>query len=100
MCSNAADENFVTYSIKQTNLEHQLHISGEYPKEGSIDTVFQQFTDELKHCNSDMRMDLQLLVPMFLCLHFIYLFAMLPFRMIFFHNVFCFISFSRELLIV
>ena len=40
--------------------------------------------DELKHCNSDMRMDLQLLVPVFLRLYSIYLVFILPFRMIFF----------------
>ena len=58
-------------------------------------TVFQHFMDELKHCNLDMQMDLQLLVPVFLCLYSIYL-VKLPFRMTFFHNVFC-LSFSMNL---
>ena len=49
----------------------------------------------LKHCNSDMRIDLQLLVPVFLCLYSIYSVAMLYFR-IFFHKLFCFITFLRE----
>ena len=84
---------------KQTNLENRLHISRESPKEGFNDTVFQRFMDELKHCNTDMRMGLQLLVPVSLRLNVIYLFAILPFRMIFFHNVFCFIFSSRKLAI-
>ena len=46
--------------LKQTNLENQLFISTD------IDTVLQHFLDELKHCNLDMRMDLQLLVPEFI----------------------------------
>ena len=81
--------------LTQTNLECRLHISNESPKECFNDTVSQHFVDELKHCNSDMRMDLQLLVPVFLCLYLIYL-DILPFRMISFHNVFCFISFPHE----
>ena len=40
-----------------------------------------------------MRMDVQLLVPVFLCLYSIYLVVLLPFRRIFFHNVFYFFSF-------
>ena len=52
--------------LKQTNLENQLFISTESPKEGFNDTVLQHFLDELKHCNLDMRMDLQLLVPVFI----------------------------------
>ena len=59
--------------LKQTNLENRLHVSIESPKEGFNDTTFQHFTDELKHCNSDMRMNLQLLVPVFLCLYSLYL---------------------------
>ena len=46
--------------LKQTSLQNRLYISTEIPKEGFNDTVFQHFVDELKHCNSDMRMDLQL----------------------------------------
>ena len=78
--------------LKQTNLENRLHITTETPKEDLIDTVFWHFTDELKNCNLDMQMDLQLLVLMFLCLHSISLVATLYFRIIFFHNLFCFIS--------
>ena len=79
--------------LKQTNLENRLHISTERPKENFIDTVLLiHFIDELKHCNSDMRMDLQLLVSMFLCLYSISLVARLSFRIIFFRNLFCFIS--------
>ena len=70
--------------LKQTNLKNGRYISTEIPKEGFNDTVFQHFLDELKHCNSDMQMDWQLLVSVFLCLYSIYLFVMLPF---------CFISF-------
>ena len=81
--------------LKQTNLENRLRVSAERLKEGFNDTVFQHSVDELKHCNSDIRMDLQL-VPVCLCLYSIYLVLMLPFRMIFFHNIFCFISFPRE----
>ena len=71
----------------QTNLENQLHISTESRK-GFNDTVFQHFVEELKHCNLDMPIDLQLLVSEFLCLYSIYLVAMLYFRMIFFINCF------------
>ena len=81
--------------LKQTNLENRLLISIESAK-GFNDTVFQHFVDELKHRNSDIQMDLQLLVSLFLCLYSIYLVAMLHFRRIFFHNVFCFISFPCE----
>ena len=76
-------KNSLRTRLKQTNLENWFHISKESPKEGLNDTVFQYFADELKHCNSDMWMDLQLLVPVFLCLYSTYLVAMLPFRMIF-----------------
>ena len=41
-------------------------------------------------------MDLQL-VPVFLCLYSICLIVMLTFRMIFFHNVFCFVFFLMNL---
>ena len=51
--------------LKQTNLENQLYISTKSLKEGFNDTVFQHFVDELKHCNADMWMKLQL-VPVFL----------------------------------
>ena len=51
--------------------------------------------DELKHCNLDMQMDLQLLVSLFLCLYLVYLVFILPFRMVFFHNVFCFLLFMN-----
>ena len=69
--------------LKQTNLDNRPYISTESPK-GFNDTVFQHFVDELKHCNSDMRMDFQLLVATFLCLYLIYLVVMLPFRITFF----------------
>ena len=82
--------------FKRTNLEHRLRISTESPKKGSNDTVFQHFVDELKHCNLDMQMDLQLLVPLFLCLYLVYLVFILHFRMVFFHNVFCCIPFVHE----
>ena len=78
--------------LKQTNLENQLHISIGSPKEGFDDIVFQHFMDELKQCKPDKGTNLQL-VPVFLCLYSIYLVVMLPFRMIFSHNIFCFISF-------
>ena len=67
----------------------------ESPKKDFNDTFFLYLVDELKHCYPDMRLDLQL-VPVFLCLYSIYMVVMLPFGMIFFHNVFCFISFPRE----
>ena len=85
--------------LKRTNMENQLHISTESPKECFNDTVFHHFMDELKHFNSDMRRDLQLLVPVFLWMYSIYLVVVLPFRMIFSLNVFCFISFPREVAI-
>ena len=64
-------------------MENQLYILTESPKEDFNDIIFQHFVDELKHCNSNMRMDLQLLVPAFLCLYLIYL-VMLPLRITFF----------------
>ena len=76
-------QNKVTWKIKLST------------KEDFSDTVFQYFWDELKHCNQDMQMELQL-VPVFLCLNSVYLVVRLPFRMIFFNNVFCFISFLLE----
>ena len=63
--------------LKQTNLENRLHILRESPKEGFNDTVFQHFVQHL-----------QLLVSVFLFLHSIYLFAMLPFRMVLFITCF------------
>ena len=64
--------------LKQTNLENWLQISTDSPKDFN-DPVFQHFVDELKHCNSDMRMDLQLLVPVLVlyqkCLYSTYLFG-------------------------
>ena len=54
--------------------------------------MFQHFVDELKHCNPDMRMDLQP-VPVFLCLYSKYLVVMLPFRTVYFHSMFFFIFF-------
>ena len=39
--------------LKQTNLENRFHISIESPKEVFNDTVFQNFMNELKDCNSD-----------------------------------------------
>ena len=83
--------------LKQTNLENQLHISAESPK-GFNDTVFQHFVDELKHCKQGVWTDIQL-VPVFLCLYLIYLVVMLPFKMIFLHNMLSFISFLREFVI-
>ena len=79
----------------QTNLENRLHISIKSPKECFNDMVFHHFMDELKQCNSDMQMDLKLPVPVFLDLY-IKCLVMLPFRMISFHNVFCFIYFPHE----
>ena len=76
---------------KQANLENQLHITTESPKEGFNNTVFEHYLHELKQCNSNMRMDLQLLVLAFLYFHSIYLAAILSFRMIFFHNLFYFL---------
>ena len=82
--------------LKQTNVENRLHISTKSPKEDFTDTVFQHFVDELKHCNSDMQMDLQL-VPVFFFSYSTYLVVMLPFKIIIFlHNLFCFISFPHE----
>ena len=76
--------------LKWTNLENTLQILTESPKEGFNDTVFHYFVDELKHCNPDMRTDLHL-VPGFLLLYSVHLVVMLPFRVVYFHNVFCFI---------
>ena len=76
--------------LNQANLENKLHISTEGPTEGFNDSVFQHYLDELKRCNSNMRIELQLLVLTFLYLYSIYLVGMLSFRMIFFHNLFCF----------
>ena len=39
-----------------------FHTSTENPKEYFNDSVFHHFVDELKHCNLNMQMDLQLLV--------------------------------------
>ena len=66
--------------LKQTNLENRLAISMESTEEGFNDTVFKHFLDELKHCNPDMRIHIQL-VPIFLYSCLIYL-VMLPFRLI------------------
>ena len=57
--------------LKQTNLENWLYILKESPTEDFNDPIFQHFMGELKHCNLDMWMDLQL-VPVFLCLYSIY----------------------------
>ena len=76
--------------LKQSNLENRLHISTKIPKE-FYDTVFQHFVDELKYCNWDMQMALQLLVSVFLNLYSVYLVVILHFSMIFFQNVLCFI---------
>ena len=46
------------------NLKNWLYISTESPKQGFNGAVFQHFVDELKHCNHDMWMDIQL-VPIF-----------------------------------
>ena len=43
---------------KQTNLENWLYVSKELPKKGFDDTVFQNFVDGLKNCNSDMRVEM------------------------------------------
>ena len=72
---------------KQTNLENRLHISTESPKEDFDDTVFQHSVDELKHCNTN---GLTISFSIF-CLYSMYLFVLLPFKMILFHNVFCFL---------
>ena len=77
--------------LKQTNLENQLHISTESPKKAFNYTVFQHYLVELKLCNSNMWMNLQLLVLAILYLYSIYLVALLSFRMIFFHNLVCFL---------
>ena len=77
--------------LKQTNLENQLHISTESPKKAFNYTVFQHYLVELKLCNSNMWMNLQLLVLAILYLYSIYLVAMLSFRIIFCHNLFCFL---------
>ena len=37
------------YSVGANQLENQLHISTESPKEGFNDSFFQHFVDELKH---------------------------------------------------
>ena len=81
--------------LKLTNLENRLPISTASPKEYFNDIVFKHFVHELKYYSLDMPMHLQLLVPVFSCLYSIYFVVMLPFRMNFFHNVFCFISFPR-----
>ena len=54
--------------LKQINLENRLHLSTESQKKGSNDTAFQYSVDELKHCNPDMQMSIEL-VPVFLCLY-------------------------------
>ena len=54
--------------LKQINLENRLHASTENQKKGSNDTAFQYSVDELKHCNPDMQMSVEL-VPVFLCLY-------------------------------
>lgn len=41
------------------------------------DTIIQHFVDELKYYNPDMKMNLRLLVAMFLCLYSMYLVFML-----------------------
>ena len=82
--------------LKQSKLENWFHILIESSEEGFNDIVFQHFVDELKHYNSYMWMDLEL-VSVFLCLYSIYLDVMLPFRMILIHNMFCFASFLLDL---
>ena len=57
--------------LKQTNLENVLYILKESPKKDFSDTVFQHFMDELKHCNWDIQMDLQL-VTVFSCLYLVF----------------------------
>ena len=78
--------------LKQTKPENQLYISTECPKKG-FNEVSQHFVDELKQCNLHRRMDLEPLVSVFLCLYSTYLVAMLSFRKIVFHNLFCIILF-------
>ena len=87
----------VRTQLKQTNLENRLYILTESPKEDFSATVFQHFVDKLKHCNSDRRMDLQVLVPVFWFLYSIYLVTMFSFRMIFRHNLFCSTFFSSKI---
>ena len=43
--------------LKQTNVENQLHISTESPKECFNYTVFQHFVDELKQNNLNIQID-------------------------------------------
>ena len=52
---------YVAIQLKQTNLENRLHILIESPNEGFNDTISRHFVDELKHCNSDVQMDLHLI---------------------------------------
>ena len=86
----------VRTELKRTNLENRLCTSTETPKERFDDTVFQHLLDELNHCNSDVRIDLQLLVPVFLCLLFSIFGCNFIIKNDLFHNFFCLIYFPRE----
>ena len=85
--------------LKPANQENRFHISAESPKEGFKVTIFQHLIEELKHCKLGVQTDIKL-VPVFLCLYSVCLVVMLPFRMIFFHNVFSFISFPQEFAVI
>ena len=83
LLQNETGKNLVMY-LKQTNLENQLHTSTESPKEDFNDTVFQHVV-------------LKTLVPVLLFIFNMFNVVVIsPFRKIFFHNVFCIISFPRE----
>ena len=60
-------KNLLHTQLKQTSLKIGIIFQTQSSKKAFHDTIFQHFVDELKHCNSDMQMDLQLL-PVFLCL--------------------------------
>ena len=85
--------------LKPANQENRFHISAESPKEDFKVTIFQHLIEELKHCKLGVQTDIKL-VPVFLCLYSVCLVVMLPFRMIFFHNVFSFISFPQEFAVI
>ena len=57
-------KNLLHTQLKQTCLKIHIIFQTESSKKAFHDAIFQHFVDELKHCNSDMQMDLQL-VPVF-----------------------------------
>ena len=75
--------------LKQTNLEIWLYISTKNLKEGFNATGFQHF------CKCIYANEVTTSSSICGC-YLIYLVAMLPFRMIFLYNVFCFILFPRQ----